>query len=473
MTSLIVTGHKINAWAVSWEKAYETHFSGKSVEILNLDPIRSIFKNSYLLEKEFSRNLNIKISFSGFFRTIWLIFKCRIQANSWLKAATSVHQWQLYRDEVFDEVSISRVLRSLLARTMGTSNFNLEECNRNLVLETLTQLFYSYHSTLKYLNSKDYFTEGFVCGGRDSTSAGIIAAFRRKRIPVRIIETTGIPTRWMTYQVSPHYAPEFWSYLSQFGKIQLTDEVSNWWKERLRGVDHYSQRDWGLTRDSGLISNSLKELEFVTFFTTSDFEIPIFPEFDYIESEFQDQYEALNNLINVAKEFDLFVVVRRHPNSLDLMGNDRESNKWREISRLPNVVYIPPSDRTDSIELLRRSKAVFTFKSSIGVEALWLNKPAYAMGSAKWAYTSEIRCWTMNKLRTIFEKDFHQENTQYHAILWAKLMCTMGCAYQFFEKTNARIAIFKGKKLSSESRLRFFLTHLIFLISDFFAKLVI
>ena len=69
---------------------------------------------------------------------------------------------------------------------------------------------------------------------------------------------------------------------------------------------------------------------------------------------------------------------------------------------MPNLTYIRPKEKIDSIELAKQSKQVFTFKLSVGIEAIWLGVSAFAMGPARWAWTDELRAWNGNQLKEKF-----------------------------------------------------------------------
>jgi hypothetical protein len=215
------------------------------------------------------------------------------------------------------------------------------------------------------------------------------------------------------------------------------NEIEIWWAERLKGSDHFRGEEWSQTRIPGLLPHRLPQ-EFITFFTTSEFELPIFKDFEIIPGKYKTQFQALSDLYKITNELKIHLVIRRHPNSVDWQGSDREFQLWNEFKNLPNLTYIGPKEKIDSIELAIRSKQVFTYKSSVGIESIWLGVSAFAMGPARWAWTNEIRAWDENQLRFVILNQ--KENDKQHAIRWAEMMINMDYPNKIFKSIEGNYA---------------------------------
>ena len=104
----------------------------------------------------------------------------------------------------------------------------------------------------------------------------------------------------------------------------------------------------------------------------------------------------------IAGHPDTFFVIRAHPDEDRPWKESRESvAEWvreRHVLDLPNVAFFGPSDYISSYELIRRSKFVLVYNSSIGLEASIMGAPVLCAGRAR--YT---------QVPTVFFPATHQE----------------------------------------------------------------
>jgi hypothetical protein len=440
---LVVNGNKLNSYALSLEAAYYYSKLGDKVNYLDLNIYSNPFSKLRKLRNSILEKNKINLVYIAGCLTLTL--KSAILASQWyLNASRNKNPWE-YRLQTIN-LETGELVRSLIARTMGTGNFSLKECRKIQVFEIVLKLFVSYQRTKIAIAKADGLINlGIAHGGRDSFSAGAVAAFREKGVKVRLIESGGIPSNWSNFETSPHYSPDFWTRLSGVPESQLgtiNDSIRNWWTIRIKGSDHFRGEEWSQTRTSGKIPLDLPK-EFISFFTTSEFEIPVFKDFDVFPGEYKNQFEALEDLYRVASELNLHVVVRRHPNSIDWQGIDREEVIWENFKKLPNLTYIGPKEKVDSITLAVLSKQVFTFKSSVGIEAIWLGTSAYAMGPARWAWSEELRVWDKHKLKSILQ--FTPVVNQENAVRWAVMMMKMDNPNQIFESITGNIAKYQDR----------------------------
>jgi hypothetical protein len=377
------------------------------------------------------------------------MLKAAIYANAWCKLAFK-------SDAPWDETALNgklplgRLVKSLIARSMGSSNFQIIDCPPKQVFDISFKSIFSYLQTNTAIHQLGLQLDLAVAhGGRDAYSAGAICAFREHGIETRLVESGGVPARWSMFDTSPHFSPDFWARL-ELTNIQnhSVDSITEWWGQRLAGSDHFRTEEWGHTRTAGLLPQNLPET-YVSFFTTSDFEIPVFENFEIFPGEFKSQTEAFIGLYKVAQERNIHIVVRRHPNSVDQFGKDREISLWRDVSSLPGVTYLGPHEKVDSIALARGSKIAFTFKSSVGIEAIWLGTPAFALGPARWAWTEELRAWDTNRLRDVVAGNY--EANQNHAIRWANMMLTMDFPNTQFRSIQGNKCIFEGLEVTNST----------------------
>ncbi|MDO9129876.1 MAG: hypothetical protein Q7U34_08420 [Anaerolineales bacterium] len=105
---------------------------------------------------------------------------------------------------------------------------------------------------------------------------------------------------------------------------------------------------------------------------------------------FTNMFDWLDALLEVFRAHpETLFVLRAHPDEARPGKASRESvAMWVEQSgaaALPNVVFIPPQERISSYELIRRSKIVLIYNSTIGLEATLLGVPV--LGAARAPFT--------------------------------------------------------------------------------------
>jgi hypothetical protein len=104
---------------------------------------------------------------------------------------------------------------------------------------------------------------------------------------------------------------------------------------------------------------------------------------------FEHMFEWLDLVINeITNAQDTLFVIRAHP---DEMRSGKESREtvadWvdkNHVSRLSNVVFIPPNQYVSSYDLIRLSKFVMVYNSTIGLEASIMGWPVLCAGKARY-----------------------------------------------------------------------------------------
>jgi hypothetical protein len=106
---------------------------------------------------------------------------------------------------------------------------------------------------------------------------------------------------------------------------------------------------------------------------------------------FEHMFQWLDLLLDVIREHpDTLFVIRAHPDEMREGKKSRESvQEWviaNGVDRLPNVVFVASDEPLSSYDLIRRSKFVIVYNSSIGLEAALLGAPVLCGGQARYTY---------------------------------------------------------------------------------------
>ena len=129
--------------------------------------------------------------------------------------------------------------------------------------------------------------------------------------------------------------------------------------------------------------NSLKSkgIKIISIFTGTFLEYASLPGYTD-DSLFNNHYEALDFLLNTMHPKNVFFILRFHPNQFNLLFN--ENKRLQKIifkaSKLKNFLVIKPNSETSSYELIELSDKVISIGSSIGIEALKMDKNVMFIG---------------------------------------------------------------------------------------------
>ncbi len=115
----------------------------------------------------------------------------------------------------------------------------------------------------------------------------------------------------------------------------------------------------------------------------------------HANSLFSHMFEWLEAMEDVFKTHpDTLFVIRAHPDE-DRPGKSSEEDvaSWVLKSRVedaPNVIFISPAERISSYELIRRSKFVMIYNSSIGLEAAIMGAPVLAAARSRFTHEATV-----------------------------------------------------------------------------------
>jgi len=151
--------------------------------------------------------------------------------------------------------------------------------------------------------------------------------------------------------------------------------------------------------------------------------VPIFTNVVYDTSQihanvvFSNMFEWLDSLLPLIKSYtNTLFVIRAHPDEMRV-GTAKLANEsvqdWirsNKVEQFPNVVFIDPTEYISSYELIRRSKFVIVYNSSIGLEATLLGKAVICGGRARYTkypivYYFETQEQFLNEVKSFLEKD--------------------------------------------------------------------
>ncbi len=300
MNVLVVNGRKMNSYALTLECATFLAQKSQNISFVDLNVLELPWTMRKRVQREIWSESEI-VGVVGSTQSFFNIFKAAKEAMAWCAfAIESENPWECLA--LNEQLPLGRLVRSLIARSMGTSNFHLSDCSVTQVYEIAFKSIFSYLQTTSAIGKSVIPVDlGIAHGGRDSYSAGAICAFKNHGIKTQLVESGGVAERWSLFETSPHYSPDFWTRLEKSQSLTAPEEqVANWWAERLAGSDHFRAEEWGHTREKNLLPPNLPK-KYISFFTTSDFEIPVLRNLTSSQGIFKIKLRRFFNYINCAE----------------------------------------------------------------------------------------------------------------------------------------------------------------------------
>jgi hypothetical protein len=147
----------------------------------------------------------------------------------------------------------------------------------------------------------------------------------------------------------------------------------------------------------------------------------------YANVIFKDMFTWLDELLNIIRDHpETLFILRAHPDEDRPGKTSRESvAMWfeRNAASLPNVTFISPQESVSSYDLVRISKFVLIYNSTIGLESILLGVPVLSAGQAPFiafdtvffeptrdTYLGQLNAWlTLDRLEVSQER---QRNTR-------------------------------------------------------------
>jgi hypothetical protein len=442
MTKLVVVGRKVNTWAWGLEEALR-------LKAMNLDVIILDFGENKWPKSNARTKFQTKVLDGRGIRVIpwtallskddfWLI------AKEVRKVSALIGQFKNWDDFEYNELPIGRILMSSYARIEGARKFPLSHVPPTMRQSVIKQVLVA-HYTFRNLNLN--IDEIIFSNGRGPTDATILAMARKVDIAWLALESGANSGKYFVYKNSPHYAPDWWVAISEYSKSTSLDELKHnaetYWAKKLIGLDEISNRDWSQEFERGSLPLNLPK-KFVSYFCTSEHEVPVFDDFEEPRPEFKTQLEAVRALATVCSKMGLTLVVKRHPNSISKRGVDNEKVLWEWAENSKEILYLDPYSKVDTYALLKQSTAVLSYKSSTGIEAAALGIPSRSLGPAKWAFTEESRADSSEKIIEFLKKPECLDAN--HAQIWGAFMNAFGRELTIFSQVKGGFALAQDVK---------------------------
>lgn len=189
-------------------------------------------------------------------------------------------------------------------------------------------------------------------------------------------------------------------------KSNLTDETktmigSNFYIQKKRGVN-VVDKSYISGQTVGLLpSNWDENKKNIVIFNSSDDELAsIGVDYDSF-SLYKSQYIGIESLLNEFEDKPQYhFYLRMHPN-LGGLNNEFVKSLLELGHRYKNLTVIAPQEKVSTYSILDNAEKVVTFGSSVGIEAVYWNKPSILLSASEYYFLDT--CYIPNSEEDFFE----------------------------------------------------------------------
>jgi hypothetical protein len=201
----------------------------------------------------------------------------------------------------------------------------------------------------------------------------------------------------------------------------------------------------------GLSIPKIFEKTRIVYFSSSD------DEYEAISDQFgkiywSNQIEAAKDLIAITKLYNNFdLIIRLHPNLIN--KSPSQLREWVKLSD-SHLRIILPSDKVDSYALLESADVVFSYGSTIGIEAVFWGKISALLGPSWYQNSNGIhRIKSLAHLRR-FLKNIEEikPSKDNDARIYGYYLHSFGIPFKFYKPLKSSEGIFLGSKLEWKSK---------------------
>jgi hypothetical protein len=202
---------------------------------------------------------------------------------------------------------------------------------------------------------------------------------------------------------------ELKQFLLNSPNLEEINEAELWFTNRIAGHGHHFSRGWQDSKEKKHPSSRKK----VTIFTSSQDEFEELGD-DWKIHTWASQWEAFHIVSRYMLNGGFEIELRVHPN-LASKSHKAFARTMQEIKsykdEFPNARIIGHDSVVNSYELISESDAVIVWSSTVGLEAVRMGKPTYALTATYYDEIVDIRQWLGNESYPEINKFIYETNT--------------------------------------------------------------
>lgn len=335
----------------------------------------------------------------------------------------------------FEEVDFGMAVASSLISTIKDHNFNTKKHEKSIKKYLDSSL--KIYLILKNIFEKEKPDLVYVFNGRFAETRPIVRLCQKMNINFYTHERGSLPSK---YDLFKNTLPHDFEYIQKQidfywakndpDKIKIAEK---WIKDRIKAVDTSWYSFIKEQDENALPSNFDKNKQNISIFNSSE------DEFSSIDEKIKmpiylGQFQAIKNIIEkFQNNKNIHFYLRVHPNLTNLKNTQiKEINILKSLN-FDNLTIIESNSKISTYKLISESEKIITFGSTVGIEAVYLNKPSIMIGNALY---ENLDCIYKPKseedlFNLILDKDLEPLN-RYEALKYGYWESVRGYDFKYF-----------------------------------------
>lgn len=230
------------------------------------------------------------------------------------------------------------------------------------------------------------------------------------------------------------------------GAIERRDDIGHEYFHRRRNGDGMGWYSFTKKQQKGMAPDRVLKKLRVVYFSSSDDEFAAVAE-ENEKGPWKDQIEAVRELISIIKKrTDIELIIRIHPHMSK--KSDKDLNQWLALAT-SSIRVIKPQDPTDSYALLDTADIVFSYGSTMGIEATYWRKPSVLLGPAAYRGTNIVfEPTNNNEIEKLLTNDLEKKiPPQSTCLPYGYYNLTFGIKFKFYKPYHLSDGVFLGERL--------------------------
>lgn len=263
-----------------------------------------------------------------------------------------------------------------------TSDSNPDMSEHNELISKMISSYASVYSFVEQLVLDLNPDAVYTFNGRFCNNRAVLRACEHSGVQIHLHERGCNKDKFVVYDHLPHDQNKIEdSMVKAWARAQDTTTRDNIARQFFEDRRNGTPKDWHSftsLQTKGTLPSLPHGKRICTYFSSSDDEFVAVGEI-FKSKGWPDQMAAVLDLIAVfSGRQDDHLILRLHPHLLKKSRKDLD--RWLALSRIQHITVIPPDSEVSSYTLLDNSSVVFSFGSTVGIEAVYWGIPSVLLG---------------------------------------------------------------------------------------------
>lgn len=423
---IVVPYRNLYQWSLAIEFALDIRKKGYPIEIKilnlpNLNFFRSILKSLLMFRSinpevlSILRLHGISIKNYHLFPTLSCL---KLRKNYSIK----------YKKEL--EISLAHIVNDLFTEKLDFT----QKSHRVTIRKHLRDVIH----TNKMLEKIDFskFEIIYTINGRFSSNRAIVKFLRSKEFTVKIVDLASNGKYLVVDNAQSMFEhinliDDFWRNYPAESRFQDAEE---YFQAKVTAIKNKSDPWIAFMTQSPKFDLPNKKI--AIFYTTTQLEFVANDDVPAGDT-FTNQNEALVAVYNWLRENGWFLIVRRHPRSINTDQSVQADDLLLNLPQGQDLLIINPEDKINSYELAEKADLIISYGSSIAAELIFENKkPVVSVGITPWfLYDKTNHLLSERELKSI-DPNFIKKSEPWIVLPWALYILKAGSNFKYITKNK-------------------------------------